>query len=263
MCNFHHCTSDALGPSRRPKKQDLDVPNHVSPLWQTSPLFMHHHHAYGRDKNHLRKRVLDLPNHVSVLWYLRSWVTTILTGITRVTSLRVLLWNGTYLKIVLLWYYPEHWISCLFHVVPTDGTLTPKDISKLIPHVGIFRQEGNMTPGLTPLVCRRGPRVMQGPRRDLGLTLDSAPPHTYQPPNTSYTGMLSLKQLSRQWLHKNQQNLSLFVYLLCIGKWRRMVCKFGEFPIIIKINTIVVITIIPMTITTSETWFCNMRLNEI
>ena len=65
--NFHHCTSDALGPSRRPKKQDLDVPNHVSPLWQTSPLFMHHHHAYGRDKNHLRKRVLDLPNHVSVL----------------------------------------------------------------------------------------------------------------------------------------------------------------------------------------------------
>ena len=111
--NFHHCTSDALGPSRRPKKQDLDVPNHVSPLWQTSPLFMHHHHAYGRDKNHLRKRVLDLPNHVSVLWYLRSWVTTILTGITRVTSLRVLLWNGTYLKIVLLWYYPDHRISFL------------------------------------------------------------------------------------------------------------------------------------------------------
>ena len=245
MCNFHHCTSDALGPSRRPKKQDLDVPNHVSPLWQTSPLFMHHHYVYGRDKNHLRKRVLDLPNHVSVLWYLRSF----LTGITRVTSLRV-----------LLWYYPEHWISCLFHVVPRDGTLTPKNISKLIPRVGIFRQEGNMTPGLTPLVCRR---VMQGPRRDLGLTLDTAPPHTYQPPNTSYTGMLSLKQLSRQWLHKNQQNLSLFVYLLCIGKWRRMVCKFGEFPIIIKINTIVVITIIPMTITTSETWFCNMRLNEI
>ena len=30
--NFPHCTSDALGPSRRPKKQDLDVPNHVSPL---------------------------------------------------------------------------------------------------------------------------------------------------------------------------------------------------------------------------------------
>ena len=179
---------------------------------------MHHHHAYGRDKNHLRKRVLDLPNHVSVLWYLRSF----LTGITRVTSLRVLLWNGTYLKIVLLWYYPEHWISCLFHVVPRDGTLTPKNISKLIPRVGIFRQEGNMTPGLTPLVCRR---VMQGPRRDLGLTLDTAPPHTYQPPNTSYTGMLSLKQLSRQWLHKNQKNsrtwacLSICFVLASKGAW--------------------------------------------
>ena len=59
--NFHHCTSDALGPSRRPKKQDLDVPNHVSPLWQTSPLFLHHHHAYGRDKKPPKKKGLGSP----------------------------------------------------------------------------------------------------------------------------------------------------------------------------------------------------------